>query len=445
MYRKNDLQFLQDIFDRSSNDIALLYGSRSVGLTELVLDLIKDKECLYYRAGQVTETAQRELFAAELHEQTRSPIVPNDDYEKLLGSFINEGTDKKKMIVFDDFQHLVRENPTFVNFLSHLLFEKSRQGLAMILLVSSDVRFVESDMIRLIGRKSSEISGVLKLNEYTPTEFRKCFPNMPLSSFVGIYSFLGGKSMFYDDIAEDMTLTDVVISQLKKCEDDYFDINMFLPQEIREPSLYNTILIYLAQGKGKLNDLHELTGTDRAKLSVYLKTLIENDMVEKAGTAFYRIKDRVIRFYYRYVIPHISSLHIMGAQRFYRRYIEGDIASFVEEAYPLYCMEHIRWLQKENRLNFRVASIEEYFDKYKAIDFIITVAGSSVIACACRYSGGHMGTKTLDDVRASIKKNRLNCDNIWLFSAQGFDQKLSAAADETPGIKLVEGTGQRPI
>ena len=80
MYRKQDLKFLQDIFDRSSNDIAVLYGSRDVGLSEVVSDLIKDKECLYYRASAVSESLQKELFAQELYDQTKSPILPNDDY-----------------------------------------------------------------------------------------------------------------------------------------------------------------------------------------------------------------------------------------------------------------------------------------------------------------------------------------------------------------------------
>ncbi len=443
MYRKSDLNLLQDIFDRKSNDIALLYGSRAVGLDEVVSDLIKDKECLYYRASEVTEATQKELFASELHEQTKSPIVPTDDYEKLILSFINEGSDRKKLLVFDDFQYLIKENPTFVNFLTHLLYEKCRPGSAMYLLVSDDIRFVETDMIRLIGRKSSEISGVLKLNEYSPIEFSACFPKMPLSQVIAIYSFLGGKSLYYNGLTEDTTLHDLIIEQINKCEDTYYDINMFLPGDIREPALYNTILVHLAAGTGKLNDLHALTGLDRAKLSVYLKNLIENGIVEKAGTAFYRIKDSMTRFYYRFLFPHISSLRITGAGRFYRRFIENDISSFIEGSYHIFCMEHIKWLNANMRLNFRVSSIEEYHDKDNAIDFVITVAGSSVIACACQYTQGHMNYKRYEEVLASVKKNRLNCDNIWLFSADGFDSKLIAKEEVTPGLKLIAGDDQR--
>ena len=441
MYKEQDLQYLQDIFDRASNDIAVLYGRRSTGLSETLMAFVK--EYFYYRAAKVTDITQRILFAGELHEQTKSPIVPNDDYEKLISSFIGDNPREKKVIVFDDFQNILRENPTFINFLAHFLSEKCEQGKVMYLLVSDDIKWVEKDMIRLIGKKSSEISGVIKLNEFTPTEFFAHFPNIPLAQLIGIYSYIGGKCSYYDDITDETTARDVIIKQLYKYSSDDFNINCYLPDEIREPQLYNTILVHIAQGSGKLADLHELTNIDRAKLSVYLKFLIENDVVEKTQTAFYRIKDRMTRFYYRFVFPHISSLTLLGGERFYRRFIEHDLVAFIEEAYPVFCMEQIKWLQANNRLNFKVAAIEEYFDKNKAIDFTIVAAGGNMIACACRYQLPHMSYKTYENVKASVKKNKLSCDNIWLFSASGFDQKLAMFGSVTPGVKLIEGEDQR--
>ncbi len=454
MYRDQDLQYLQDIFDRSSNDIAVLYGSRDVGLSEVVSDLIKDKECLYYRASAVSESLQKELFAQELYDQTKSPILPNDDYEKIIGSYIGNHSDHKKLIVFDDFQYLIRGNPTFVNFLSSLLFEKSRPGSVMYLLVSDDVKWVEKDMIRMIGRKSSEISGVIKLNAFTPAEFRQCFPEMPIADAIGIYSIIGGKSAYYNAITDDTTVRSLITKQFEKLLATGFDTNKLLPQEIREPLLYNTILVYLAAGVGKLNDLHEKTMIDRAKLSVYLKALIENDIVEKVTSAkvgdpantlkaFYRIKDTTIRFYYRFVFPHYSSLKILGAERFYRKYIEHEIFGYLEDIYPLFCREQIKWLQKENRLNFKVSAIEEYYDKNKAIDFVIVAAGGNVIACKCRYAAPHMSYNAYEEAKAAVRRNKIPCDNIWLFSASGFDQKLSMFGSVTPGVKLIEGEQQR--
>jgi len=454
MYRKQDLKYLQDIFDRSTNDIALLYGTKDVGMSQLVSDLIKDKECLYYKATAVTDQIQKQLFASQLYDQTRSHILPDEDYGKLISTYINVHNEKKKLVVIDDFTYLIKENPTFINFLANLLFERCKPGMAMFLLVCDDIKWVEHDMVRIIGKKSSEISGVIKLNEYSPSEFYECFPNMPLSELIGIYSITGGRSLYYDEITDDTTVHDLVIKKLSEWDSSDAYPGCFLPKEIREPALYNTILMLLAQGVNKLNDIHNATGIDRAKLSVYIRTLSENDIVEKTVSAnvgdpantkkgSYRIKNRMVLFYYRFVFPHASSLRMNGAERFYKKYIENGIFDYLEESYPLFCMEQIRWLQKEGRLNFKVASIEEYFDKSGAIDFVIVAAGGSAIACSCRYSGPHMSYKTYEDVKTAVRKNKILCDNIWLFSASGFDQKLSMFGNVTPGVKLIDGKDQR--
>ncbi|MCR5474915.1 MAG: DUF234 domain-containing protein [Lachnospiraceae bacterium] len=455
MYRKKDLQFLQDIYDRPSNDIALLYGDKSYGLIEVITDLMRDKDCLYYRARAVDDTTQKLFFARALHEQTRTPVFPEDDYERLIGSYINEHTDRKKLIILDDFSYLIKENPTFVNFLTSLLSDRSRLGSAMFLLVSDDSGWVENDMLRIIGRRSSEISGVLKLRPYTPAEFAACFPKMPYEEMIGIYSFAGGKCAIYNDITEKTTLRDMVVKYLAIWSSRDFDPDSYLPREIREPQVYNTILVNLAAGMTKPKDLHKATGTDRAKLAVYLKKLMEYDIVEKKineaaaeasdsrKAGIYVIKDQLIRFYYRYVYANASLLQISGPERFYRRYIEHGIDEFTGSVYPLFCMDHIRYLQREGRLTFKLASVEEYNDRYDAIDFIIVAAGGSVIACACKYGTAHMTHKTYEDVRASVRKNRLMCDNIWLFSSGGFDQKLVTMEGETPGLKLIEGKDQR--
>ena len=106
-------------------------------------------------------------------------------------------------------------------------------------------------------------------------------------------------------------------------------------------------------------------------------------------------------------------------------------------------MEHVRWLQQHDLLNFKVSSIERYYDKRGAIDFVVIAAGGSAVACKCRYASPHMSYRAYEDVRSAIRRNKINSDNIWLFSASGFDQKLSMFGSVTPGIRLIECTDQR--
>lgn len=73
-------------------------------------------------------------------------------------------------------------------------------------------------------------------------------------------------------------------------DDAFLEKNSFLPElmikwlseELRETAVYNTILATIADEKnGKLNAMYARTGFSRAKISVYLKNLMELELVEK--------------------------------------------------------------------------------------------------------------------------------------------------------------------
>ncbi len=454
MYRKSDLQFLQDLYDRPSNDIAVIYGRVSVGVSELVRDFARDKESLYYRSTPLTHKSQLEQFIFELHEQTKVPIFPDDNNKRLLDFFVNNHT-YKKVIVLDDFQYIIRSNPTFINFLSDMLFEHFEAGSVMFLLVTDDVKWVETDMIGLIGSKSSEISAVNKIKGFSFAEFGDCFADMALDEKIRIYSVLGGNSLYYNDIGDDTDAAAVIRRWLAKWNDMEAGSDIYLPRDIRDPVIYNTLLVNIASGSGKLNDLHTSMNMDRGKLSVYLKTLENNDIIEKLKGATvgdincvkkgtYRIKDNTVRFYYRYVFPRLSSLRVYGEDRFYKRFIENELSAHIEGIYPRLCMEYIVGLQRKGRLNFIVDSVEEYFDKSEAVDFVIIVKGVSIIACACNYKHSAMKYEQLERVRESIRRNKLMCENIWLFSESGFDDKLVSCAASDPGVKLLALSDETP-
>ena len=56
---------------------------------------------------------------------------------------------------------------------------------------------------------------------------------------------------------------------------------------IAETAVYDTILATLADGRhGKLNDMYAHTGFSRAKISVYLKNLMELELVEKGAARY---------------------------------------------------------------------------------------------------------------------------------------------------------------
>ena len=112
-----------------------------------------------------------------------------------------------------------------------------------------------------------------------------------------------------------------------------------LSGELREFGVYSTILYTIARGKQKLNDIHLATGFSRAKISVYLKNLMELDLVEKvysygAGPrddskkGLYRIINPALEFWYRFLFAEQSALVSETAEAFYEKRIQSQLQPF---------------------------------------------------------------------------------------------------------------------
>ena len=102
----------------------------------------------------------------------------------------------------------------------------------------------------------------------------------------------------------------------------YSEVEFLLRQELRETPLYNSIIEAVALGNTKLNDISvKSLVDDTSKTSVYLKNLIELEIVkrefsvndgtkERANTnrGLYCLTDNFFRFWYAFVFTNYSEL-----------------------------------------------------------------------------------------------------------------------------------------
>lgn len=449
MYRKSDLKVLEDIFARPSNDIVVIYGDCYSDLKDLIKNFIKNKDSFYYNAVCVTDDTQMALFAGQMSCEYKNSFIGTPYYDSVLSPFLNKKTGRKKVLVINDFQFLLQYNPTYINYLSGQFLGNTSNGEILIILASEDIHFVTKEMTKLVGKKSYEISASLKIRGLTYKERFENLKNIDDEYDRVVMSvLLGGNELFFNhSYAGNVkkNLTDILLDN----DGTYVNSLMrYLPQDIRQPALYNSILFCLSKGINKLNDLHLFLKTERSKILIYLNTLIEFGIVEKCDSIIagekdetlkgnYRIVNSAVSFYYRFIFPNASARFVYDNDAFYKKMIEPGINSFVEEYFPEICMEYIILLEQSGRLSFEIEDMGEYLDKSGAIDFVIKVKGGNVICCGTHFDGMFMSYQKLADIKTSIKKYKIDCDNIWLFSMEGFDQKLTMTAEVNPMIKLI--------
>lgn len=449
MYYTSDIDCLNKLYNRKTSDIAILYGNKRAGLFDTLQEFLKNKLYFYYKASRTERECQNQLFIKELNNQSTGPKYISADYEKILKNYLSD-SNEKKIIIFDDFSNLLYYDSTFLNFLLSLTGEQNKAGSVMVLLCSNNVNWIENEMLNSLGDKSYDFSAIIKISDTDFGAYVNHFKEVPVNELFCVFCILGGSSKlwnrynvsksFKQNLTDEILIDkDLIISESET----------ILPKDLRQTSVYNTILYYIACGYHKLNDLFKVTGIERAKISVYLKTLILHRIIYKEDSAeignkinyskaIYKICDPFVNFWYTYIFPNYSSFLLINTDKFVKRFIEPSLETYIESYYPLLAKYLLTELCDKNKLPFKITDIKPYNDKNQIIDFIAYTSDDEVLVCSCNPAATHFSYKSYEQLIYNIKKNNINYDKILLFSSSGYDQKLSFSSHIEKNIFIFE-------
>jgi AAA+ ATPase superfamily predicted ATPase len=351
--RTAEIKLLEDQYAMTANNLIILYGRKGVGKTALLEEFIKDKpDAYYYEGTECDHRLQLKLMNQWIaREEADAELL---DYPLLFSGFIGRN-EQKTVIILDEFHYILRNSPSFLE-VFRLLGNTDHQ--VMFVLCSSSIRWVENEMIEELGGMAAYITAYLKLKEFTFVDFVNRFPQSNAWTCIHINAILGGIPEYLDEWQESSSVPENIKHIiLNKNSRLFMATQQFLKLELREPAVYNTILYALAEGNRKLNDLHAQTGFSRAKISVYLKHLIQLDLVEKlvplsddgkenVQKGLYRIKDNFFSFWYRFVFPNLSELMFREADAVYKEKIAPYLNSYIQEYFADVCTEYLKLMNQ---------------------------------------------------------------------------------------------------
>lgn len=443
--RNAELRFLEQYYGRPGSQLVIVYGSKGVGKTRLLQEFCAGKGFAYYLARACSGREQCFQWGAELREQGLS-MEKYPDYGQIFRAALSGVPGERPVLVIDEFQYMIKGGLNFFDRLTGFAEGGCDGRQVMIVLVTSAAGWVENHLVGKIGSKAARINGFLKVRPFGFLEMRALFGEYSMEEALHSYAVLGGIPGYWVNFSPKLTAEKNIIRSIVAVESRlHEEMEVFLERELREPCVYNTILSALAGGFYKLNDIYAHTGFSRAKISVYLKNLMELDLVEKvysfetAGRAnaqkgVYRIANPYVRFYFRYLFPNQSMLQQLTPEEFYKRKIAPTYEQYTEESYCLACRE---LMGREYR------TVGEWRGKTGNIDIVASDAGEEQIGVACCKWSGKMLHSDYERLLASMKKARIKTTDIRLYCERGFDEQLEKAAGEGRvkllGIRESEG------
>lgn len=416
--REQETAFLENHYKRPGSQILVVYGQRGVGKAALLNAFTEKKDTVYYAAANCSSREQQYLWGRELRSRGRD-IADYPSWRELLEGLTvqkNGITTEKKVLIIESFQYLLKADTLFLQELIRFLKEKT-EGTLLVILSTYASGWVENSMISKVGNLAFSISGFLKVKELTFSAIRKIFKDYTIQESIALHGALGGLPGWWK-------LLDSGISVEENLSNLALQRNSFLPElmirwlseELRETAVYATILATIADGKrSKLNDIYAHTGFSRAKISVYLKNLMELELVEKVLPGTYEICNSFVRFYFRFLFPNQTFTGTDKGCSFYEKYIGTDYNEFLKVSYRRICQEILQG---------KFHSIELWNSRQGKIYILCREESGRKIVVD--YSGTVCYTsKDYDALLTAMKKERIIADDIMIFGENGYEAALA--------------------
>lgn len=443
--RKKELAYLEDIYNKGQSNILCMYGHKGIGKTSLVLNFVNNKNAYYLSARPCSEEEQLGLFFNENNIEFNGALSFYELFNRL--SFDGNG---KKILVIDEFQNIVKVSD---NFMPELVrFVSSQLDGILVILCSSSISFVENSLVPKIGQLAQSFSAFYKVH---PLSFMDCvnyFSAYDTESCIQVYSLLGGNPLYWNEFSDKLSVED----NIKKA---FLDVNAKLryeglnvvTEELREINVYSTILYCLANGMNKLNDLHTHTGYSRAKISVYIKNLIEREIVEKvfsydnassanAMKGVYRISSPYLHFYFRFLFKFESRLAVLGKDKFYEQIVKPGINDFYEEHFATVCTEFLTLLNQMNKLPIKASHFGEWVGKKGKIDVILQNDDDDSLLCFCSYKKANITLKDYKTYLSIANDARLHVDYMIILANGQFEEDLLRLEKSLDNLQLIKAS-----
>lgn len=385
--REKELKFLNDIYHAKGGQLVVLYGRRRVGKTEVLREFCKDKQHVFYSCTQTIDSAQLKNFSNAMFKEdipAKKYIGSFDNWESALKSCLDlPYNSDKKLVVIDEFPYMCQANSSIPSILQNLFDSDFKDSEIMLVLCGSSMSFIEKDLLSEKNPLYGRATGIYRMTEMDFYDSCKFFPNFSAEDKVYTYSILGGiphyLKQFNDCDSLEENIKDRILT--KGCV-LYSEVEFLLHQELREVSVYNSIIQAIASGSTKLSEISQKSLIDNSsKTGIYLRNLNELGLVvkefpvtekqKKTGNSrngYYRLTDSFFRFWYNFCFSNLSVLEDGDVGGLYEYTVKPGLNHFASLAFEDVCRQFIKRQQLNGSLPFRYSKIGRWFGKTSVKD-----------------------------------------------------------------------------
>lgn len=453
--RERELNKLNNMYESSQFEFAVLYGRRRVGKTTLIREFMNEKQGVYYMAVEGTRKenlnglSKALLFQKDLQKST----AEFQDYEALLDYIDTIAISGQRVIIaIDEYPYLAASYPAISSMLQSHIDGCWKNSRIFLILCGSSMSFMEEQVLGykspLYGRRTAQF----KIHPFTFFESRQMLMDFSAEDQAVLYGVTGGIPEYLSRINERYNLDENIIHLFFEESGRLFEepVNL-MKQELKEPMTYHSIVSAIAGGASKLNEIATRTGLETSGCSNQISSLIALGIVRRevpvtepvtSRKTLYCLEDSMFLFWYRFVRPNISSISRGVGEQVYRTLVLPQLNDFMGHIFEEICKQYLYLPDIYSRLPFTIGDVGRWWGnnprmkRQEEID-LMSVLDKQALFGECKWKNEKVGVNVLETLQERGELFAYQDKYYYFFSKSGFDDELILSAKQLQNVTLV--------
>ncbi len=398
--REPELKLLRRAYDGREPSLIPVYGRRRVGKSELILRSLEGRRALYFVGKTAPASMQIREFLGEAARVLGEPLLASQnvsDWGQALKLVEDRWPrDEKIILAIDEFQWVAGASPELPSIIQAAWDARWRKGSRLaLILCGSLIGFMEREVLGknspLFGRRTAQI--LLRPFDYrTAAGFH---PRWSHRERAQAYFVCGGVPLYLRAFDPERSVAqNIERALLDEFAPLYREPEFLLREELRDVQNYYAVLFAVALGHGTYKDIARETGLPERSLHYWVEQLVSLGYVARRYPLVhgrptrtqlrFAIDDPLLRFWFRFVFPHVSYIQHMGPARSFRDLVRPELDAYFGGCFERMCREAMPRLYERAGVQstFRVG---EYWNRDLQIDVVSVRSDGWVDLGECKW------------------------------------------------------------
>lgn len=441
--RKLELELIKEKIENNKFESFLIYGRRRIGKTELVKEALKN---IKYKV--VHYECKKSLYGDNINglneclQSVFGVTFSFDNFYDICDYVFSQGIEQRIVFIIDELPFMIGENEIVISDIQRVIDKYKTNSKIKFIVLGSYM-----DIMKSLNDGTSPCYGrftnILDLKPFDYYDSSKFYLSYSNEDKLLMYSIFGGVAFFNSLIEENKSAKENIINLIvNKSSILQLEIENFMFGEVKKVPLCNSILELIGMGVCKYNDIaNSLSSKAGSKVNpdYSLKKLCDMELIEKVipindkenkKKTFYKIKDNLLLFYFKYIYKNKTKNSIMDAKDFYKYIVEDNLNQiYLPKIFEDVSKEFLIRASKKHYFDPIIFDIGTYFydDSKKKVNIqidVVTLDYKGYISYECKYTKRPLTKSIINEEEYQNRISNLGIYKLGFISKSGFEDDV---------------------